>query len=728
MIPGLRGRMALALGAALVPGVLGAAAVRIWVCDSAPDFSMGEARGVSVSSRGSLLLGRNLAKVEGIGEPVLFAASAGRGGDLFVATGDSGLVLRVPAGGKSATEAHLEEQEVTALAYGPDGAVYAGGSPGGKVYRIQGGKVSLYYETNAQYVWALAFDGPVLYVGTGLPGEIHRVTAALKGERVHAASDPHVRALYVDEEGRLWAGTSGSGLLLRLDKNGRMATVYDSSKQEVASITGDRAGRVWAAFTSADSGSTSSGGEPVSLPTGMPPPKAPRSAGAGDDDDRNKPEVTVSVSTPRLAPGRGSSHGGYSSEVVLFDGVEVPRSVWSSSDEIVFDLARDPAGEGVFAGTGPKGKLYSLTPDAWSLTRTFDEKQVTFFSGGDVGTNGPTALYRPVSGAASGEYVSAVKDTGRTSHFGAFRWEGEAPGGTRIEYSFRSGESSIPDATWSPWSAWEPASEALEIRAPDGRYLQWRVRMSGREGLSPTIRRVEAAYRNHNATPVVDSFIALDPAEVLARSGGGAGANVFETSAPDERGIFTGLEESRSEGLPRKLYRKGYRTLQWKAADPDGDALVYELEFRSAAGGKWVLLRKDLRDTFYSFDATALPDGEYVFRLRASDVESNPGEPRTGSRESAPVRIDNTPPAIHEASRSAGVFEFEAVDAASPIFEAEYSLDARKWIRVEPKDGLSDSPRESYVVHLPADVRGAYLLVRVTDASRNVAVASFVAP
>ena len=141
-----------------------------------------------------------------------------------------------------------------------------------------------------------------------------------------------------------------------------------------------------------------------------------------------------------------------------------------------------------------------------------------------------------------------------------------------------------------------------------------------------------------------------------------------------------------------------------------------------------MLLRKDLRETFYSFDSTSLPDGEYVFRITASDADSNPADPKTGFRDTAPVRIDNTPPVIREVGRTAGVLEFEAVDAASPILEAEYSIDAKKWTRIEPKDGLSDSPRESYLLRLPQEARGGYLLVRVTDAARNVATASFIAP
>ena len=720
----VRGVLGIAL--CFFAGRLGAASVKIWVSDTAADFSTGEARGISVASDGSLLLGRTLVKVEGVSEPVLFGAVPGKGGVLYVATGDSGKILRVTAAGKVELEAQLIEQEVTALAVGPDGSLYAGASPGGKVYRIQGGKPSLYYETKAQYVWALAFDGPTLYVATGLPGEIHRVTAAGKGERVHATTDAHVRALFIDGEGRLWAGTSGSGLVLRMDKAGHVATVYDSSKPEVTAIKSDRSGRVWVAVAAAADTATG-GSEPISVPSVLPAGKAPKSSSPGEDEDKPRGEVSVSVSSPRLAPSRGSARGGYSSEVLVFEGAELPRSAWTSNEEIVFDLARNPAGDGVVAATGPRGRLYGLMPDTWSLARTFDEKQVTIAAGDDVGTNGSSAMYRPGSGPAAGEYVSAVKDTARTSHFGAFRWEGDVPGGAKLEFAFRSGESATPDATWSAWSTWLTGAHAMDIQAPDGRYLQWKARMSGSADASPRVRRVEAAYRNRNAKPVVDTLTALEPAEVLARSGS-SGANVYEQSAQDEKGIFTGLEEARSEGLPRKLFRKGYRTLQWKATDPDGDTLVYELELRPVGGPRWIPLRKDLRETFYSFDATSLPDGEYIFRVTASDAESNPGDAKTGIRESAPIRIDNTPPVVREVARTNGSLEVEALDAASPIMEAEYSLDAKKWVRIEPKEGLADSPRESYVIRVPAEARGAYLLVRVTDTARNVGAASFLAP
>jgi hypothetical protein len=695
---------------------------RIWLSDSASEFSNGEARGVSVTGDGTLALARGLERVAGITEAAIFAAVETRDATLYLGTGDAGKILRI-AGTGAETAATLPEKEVTSLALGPDGTLYAGASPGGKVYRISGGKAETYYETGARYVWALTFAGPSLYVATGLPGEIHRVSAEGKGERVYAASDPHVKALFLDKQSRLWAGTAGSGLVVRLEGSGTVSTMFDSAKTEISSLTASDDGRVWAAAVSAES--AAGAGEPISAPVALPTGRPPRSAGR--EDEEGKAEVSVSVSSVRVAPSRPSGKGAYSSEVLVFGADEPPRSVWSSSEELVFSLEPAGAKAGVLAATGPNGKLYRITADSWSLDRTIDEKQITVLTGDAIATNSACAVYRLSDGARQGEYVSAVKDTGRTSRFGAFRFEESTPPGSQVDFAFRSGESQVPDAAWSAWSAWAPAAQASKVSAPPGRYLQWKVRMSSDGKAAPIVRRTEAAYRNRNATPDVESLTAMAPAEVLARAASGS-TNVFETQSPDEKGIFTGLEESKAEGAPRKLLRKGYRTLTWRASDRDGDTLLYELRVRPAGSERWILLRKDLKGSFYAFDTTSLPDGDYVFRLIASDADSNADDPKTASRDSSPVRIDNTPPAIRLLSAASGKLRFEAADHSSPILEAEYSVDAREWMPVEPEDGLSDSPTETYLVRLEGAPRGAYVLVRVTDAARNVSAASFPAP
>jgi hypothetical protein len=722
---GLSGLALLFLQLAGTPAAF-AAVSRIWVCDSSSDFSSGEARGIAVSMDGTLVLSRDTRRVDGISEATLFTAVRDRDGNVLIGTGNEGKLLKVTQAGKVETVATLTEKEVTAVTVAPDGSVYVGASPGGKVYRIEKGKPVLQYETKAQYVWALAFAGKTLYVATGIPGEIHRVLDG-KGERLHATNDAHVRTLYADSKGRVWAGTSGSGLVLRVDPSGLVTTVYDSSKLEVTSIAGGADGRVWVAAGSAEAPTSSQ--EPISAPQPAPPGRPSRQANTREGEEvQEKAEVTISVGQPRLAPPKpGARQGGYSSEVLLFEEGEPPRTVWTSPDEIVFELAADGEGQAVLAATGPHGKLYRVGANRWALERTFDEKQVTALAGGAVATNAASAIYRMNDGPRSGEYVSAVKDTGRTSRFGAFRVDAEIPSGTRLEFAFRSGESGLPDTTWSQWSPFVAASPQIGNPAPPGRYLQWRARMNSEGSKVPVVRRVEAAYKNRNAAPVVESFVALGPAEVLARSATG-GTNVFETTAPDEKGIFTSLDESKTEPPPRRLLRKGYRTLTWKATDADSDTMSYDLEFKPVGSSRWFLLKKGLRESFYSFDTTALPDGEYVFRITAGDQESNPEEPKTSFRESSAVIIDNTPPAVRKIASSSGTFEFEAKDAASPIFEAEYSVDAKEWIRIEPRDGISDSPLETYVIKLDPKWKGSFLLIRVTDAARNTTAASFTLP
>ncbi|HEY7370014.1 MAG TPA: hypothetical protein VIA29_09005 [Thermoanaerobaculia bacterium] len=708
----------------MVCGLLSAAQARIWLSDTPADFSTGEARGVAVTVNGTLVLAPDATRLEAMTEATLFSAVRDPRGGVILGTGDAGKVLRVQSDGKVETLAVLPEKEVTSVAVSADGTIYAAGAPGGKLYRLEAGKPVLYYETKAQYVWALAVAGPTLWAGTGLPGEIHKIGAGGKGERVHASADAHIRTLAVDTQGRVWAGTAGSGLVLRLEPSGRVVTVYDSSKSEISSIATSPDGLVWASAVSSETPASSD--QPVSAPQQVPGRRTSETRTAAQDENpggERKPEVTVTVSGPRLAPSRpGGRASGFSSELLLFEKDEPPRAVWTSGEEMVFDVLAD-SGSAIL-GTGPNGKVYRVSPQTWALERTLDEKQVTLVAGGGLGTNGASAWYRFTDGPRRGEFVSAVKDTGRTSRFGAFRVEAEVPAGASVDVAFRSGESSAPDTTWSPWSGWAGASaDGSAIDAPAGRYLQWKLRLSGSASGGPVVRRVEAAYRNRNAAPVIESLTALDPTEVYARSAGG-GSNVFESSAPDEKGIFTSLEEPRSEAAPRKLHRLGYRTITWKGSDSDGDTLEYDLEFKPVGGAKWLPLRKELKESFYSFDTSALPDGDYLFRLIVSDRASNTDDARTFERESTPVRIDNTPPVVKRLPSAKGRLAFEVSDARSPLAEVEYSIDAKEWKLAEPKDGLSDSLRESYDVPLDGASPGSFLLIRATDAARNTTATS----
>ncbi len=66
------------------------------------------------------------------------------------------------------------------------------------------------------------------------------------------------------------------------------------------------------------------------------------------------------------------------------------------------------------------------------------------------------------------------------------------------------------------------------------------------------------------------------------------------------------------------------------------------------------LLKDNLTDKFYSFDASLLPDGGYTVKVVASDAPSHsPEQALTAERESARFEVDTTPPQIENLTASA---------------------------------------------------------------------------
>jgi hypothetical protein len=213
----------------------------------------------------------------------------------------------------------------------------------------------------------------------------------------------------------------------------------------------------------------------------------------------------------------------------------------------------------------------------------------------------------------------------------------------------------------------------------------------------------------------------MDPGQVLVAASFNPGDQVYEPVNPSREGIFTTLapEAPSSNGRLKALWRIGFLTLRWEAEDPNGDPLLYDIDFRREGGdGDWMPVAKELEDSYYSFDATVLPDGVHRFRLRASDEPGNaPGTALAAEEISAPIVIDHSPPRLVSASRRGGGVDVVIEDGLSPIRRAEASIDAGDWTQVAVEDGLLDGPRETLRVTAPDGAR--LVLLRVMDAAFN---------
>jgi hypothetical protein len=351
-----------------------------------------------------------------------------------------------------------------------------------------------------------------------------------------------------------------------------------------------------------------------------------------------------------------------------------------------------------------------------------------------LATTNAAAVYRLLADERrAGTYTSPVLDAGQIARFGVFRWLGEAAPGARVAFSFRSGLAAEPDATWSAWSeARPPADGGRELpldEVPSARYFQWRAQLSAPAGATPAIAGVEVSYRQENLAPRITDLRALDPGQILVAYNFNPTNQVYEPAHPNREGIFTTLAPPAEGGDDRlkPLWKKGFRTLRWKAEDPNEDALTYRLTFRPEGGGEWLPMVEELDETHYSFDETALPDGIYRFRLEASDAsDEDPGPALSDERVSEPVVVDHTVPRLIGVRRDGDRLVVELADEGNPLREAEYSLGGGPWKAAEVRDGLLDGRREELLVPaVPAPgtngaAGAALLILRVSDAAFNV--------
>ena len=728
-------RAALALAALAAAPALFASGPQSWRLEGARAFLEGEIHGLSLESDGRLRLGVAPRPLFDPESPNAWCVASSPRGVLYVGTGNDVRVFRVE-GGKGSLLFDADELEVHALAVGPDGRVYAGTSPDGAVFAIDGaGKATRVFDPAEKYVWALAFDASgALYVVTGAEGRVYRVRPDGASSTVLSAADAHVLSLAVDPGGRVYAGTAPEGIVYRIDASGKVFVLLDSAYREIKALDVGEDGSVWAAAI--DGKTTDSGSRPATAPS-----SAPAGASGGV-----VAEVTVSESfsvVPQTggAPvalataGEEAAAGGPPRGALLrirpSGEVETP---WTSPDDVPHCAVRTPSG--VLVGTGNKGKLYRVRDDGgWTLLATLPAEQVTALArgpgaGASLATSNPARVFA-VDGTlgTEGTFVSGVKDTETLSSWGRLSWEGALPAGTEVRLQTRSGNTGSPDATWTDWSAPLARREGEAIRSEKARFLQVRVTLAGRDGASPTVEAVAAAYLPRNLAPVVKSITVHPAGEVFQKPisvSGEAEILGLEVDPLSERGAAQRPPAGSPPAVSfsRKLYQRGLRTFSWQAEDPNGDALLYDVQYRAQGDDQWRPIRARLDEPVFAWDTANVPNGRYVLRVTASDAAGNPPAfALTGFKDTVSFEVDNAPPTIAASLQPGGRVRAVARDDASPLRKLEVSVDAGRWEEVHPVDGIADSLEETWEVALPPAGRRRIVVLRVQDSLGNVATA-----
>jgi hypothetical protein len=715
-----------------------AAQPQFWKLEGARDFLDGRLDGLSVDSEGEVRLAPVTRSLSNLDAAYVWCLTTDGKGTLYAGTGNEGRVFRVRDGAASVLW-DAAELEVHALAWGPDGKLYAATSPDGKVYAVDPeGKAETFYDPIEKYIWAMLFDKQGnLLIATGAEGKVYQVDRKGKARALLSSPDMHVTSLALGDDGLLYAGSSPGGVVYRLDPAGKPFVIHDSPFREIKALA-FRGGSLYVAAID---------GKDKEEPRAPMPALAPVIPMAAADVTVTD---TITVLPPTPAPAATTSPplkpletrpGVIKGAVIRISASGEVETIWSSADEMPFVLMAQP--EAVLMGTGGKGHLYRLRDDrTWTMVSTLPAEQATALcrNGSDlaVGTSNPGTIHSMGEKMGrEGTFVSKVKDTDTQSLWGRVRWEAVAPAGSAVQVESRSGNTGAPDTTWSDWSAPYTRANGEPVRSERARFVQVRVTLRGQETGSPTLDSVQVAYLQRNLRPQIESVTVHPPGEFFQKPlslTGEVEILGFDGSNPSDRA----QTPARTSPLPvtsysRRLFQRGIQTLSWKADDPNGDTLTYEVHYRSVGDTRFRLLRKGLTDAVLAWETSTLPNGRYVVKVVASDAPSNPDSlALTGDKESAPFDVDTTPPTV-TASLVKGTpprITAQARDDMSMIRRAEYSVNGGRWQEVHPEDGINDATEESYSLtlgNLPTGGPHA-VVIRVIDLLGNGATARVEVP
>ncbi len=708
-----------------------------WTQADFSDFEKGVVKNLSLRSDGLLTLAPRSHQLFDTGSAYLWALARDSKGNLYTGGGTTAKLYRIAPDGKSKLLADLGGEEIHCIAVDSQDRVYAATSPDGKIFRVAAsGKPELFYDPKAKYIWAMAFDSHGnLFVGTGDEGEIHRVTPDGKGKVFFKTDETHVRSMAIDGQDNLIVGTDPGGLVLRVAPDGSGFVLYQMPKSEVTAVAVAADGSIYAAAV---------GGRQAS-PLSSPPPVAPM-------------PITVSVNTPgapapqaaRVAPSSpppaslGASPVTGGSEVYRIEPNGNPRRIWNRTPDVVYAISFDAQGR-VLLATGNKGNIYRVeSPSLYTLLLTMPAAQITAFQPGRDGhlyaaTGNVGTVYDIGPGfEQSGTVESDVFDSSLYTLWGRLSFEANLDGGA-VSIETRSGNLDQPQKNWSAWSAPVTTPKGGRIASPPARFIQWRATLTASSsGRSPELESVDVAYLPKNVEPRID-LVETTPANykfpppstpLTAAAPSSLNLPPLGRTAASPSPLFS--LDAGTTITPAMQYAKGYLGARWVAADPNGDALIYNVEIRGANETAWKPLKSKIAEKYFSFDSTAFPDGEYRLRITASDAPGNPpGEALTTSAVSEPFLVDNTPPAITAltAARTGSKIQvrWHAADALNNITKAEYSLDGGDWLVVAPVTRLSDSPALDYDLTIDAPPGEHTIAVRVEDDYANVATDKVVA-
>ncbi|WP_302368159.1 sugar-binding protein [Brachyspira aalborgi] len=648
-------------------------------------YNNGTYNGIMLTEQGSLILapiiekdgaieGKFIWKIYNSSDGSMYAAISGDGAELYKRNaGESDFNLFVKSTNESAFTSVISDNS---------GNIYASTAPYARIIKYdKSGNEIWSKNVDDTYIWDMKFDnnGNLYAAAGGNNARVLKISSNGNITEILKTEEQHAMSLYFDSKNnKLYIGTAGRGLVLSVDlstnlENPSYKTVYDTAQNEVYAITMDNIGNLYF-------------GTATREPSYLILPSIIDGGKLADDSAKE-----------------------FRNSLYKADTNGTVQRLFFLNQTLVFALSSD-IDNNIYFITGDNADIYKINGNDGLLSYIggLENKTLSTFSATKDGLyfaiSKTGEIYKMQNGNPSeGSFISDTLDLKLLSKLGSLKAMTTIPEGSDISFEVRTGNVARVDNTWSDFTK---VSEDGKINAPDGRFLQFRITMknsNANEKSVPILSSMDFTYIENNLPP-----------DVL---NGGLTTYYKQQNDSSETTKSPQLEENET-------------MIYWKGSDPNGDKLIYDLEYKLKGEKNYRKLANNLETPYFRFKSYLMPSGIYDFRITASDRFDNPIDlSKTKTLEVLNIKYDNDSPEIFDfAVKIEGnkrIITFRAEDKLSFLKTVRYSTITEEWHYILPDDKVLDSMSENFTIIIEDEEAGS-ITIEVLDTEGNIKYYSFV--
>src|SRR6202158_1905271 len=461
--------------------------------------------------------------------------------------------------------------------------------------------------TPSTYIWSIASDsGGNIYAAAGSPARVYRITPDGQSTTIFEPQELQVQALVVDKNndknGIVYAATAPDGKVYRLEpskaaaragaKASWSATPYfDPGSKYIWDIVLDNAGALYVA--------TGDHGEIYKVS-----PNGQHSLFFTSDEVH----VRVLAFDPKGNLIAGSDGSGLVYRIAPNGEAFV---LYSAPKKEITALAIDGAGNIYAAAAGekrpggtPPGMSIPLATPAQNPPAPGGNLNITAapttpllpFPAPGLGATGGSEIYRIAPDGAPARLWSSREDL---VYALGFDQHGRLLAGTgnRGHIFAINGVDDFTDLIKASATQITAVAAGSELKIPPARFVQWKsVLHAGNP--APRVDDVLLNYLPKNVAPEIDDITVQTGYRYQPIP------HVTGTEPPGQ-----GQGQPRFDPPPPAVRGRHAVGTRWSAHDDNDDQLVYTVYYRGDGESRWLLLKNNLSERYYSFDASLLSDG-----------------------------------------------------------------------------------------------------------------------